>query len=73
MNSKISATKLTVIIRDDSPMIHYADSSSYRRVTVNLTTDQQEKLRLFVTSVINTKEIYESYSMAFVEREEEPI
>lgn len=67
MNSKISAKKLTVIIRDDAPMIHCNDVSSYRRVTINLTDDQQEKLRLFATSTSMGKDVFESYSKCFLE------
>ncbi len=32
--------KLTVILRNDSPMIHCGDSPSYRSVQVDLTPDQ---------------------------------
>ena len=67
MNSKISAKKLTVIIRDDSPMIHCGDVPSYRRVTIGLTNEQQEELRLFATSTAMMKDIFETYSKCFLE------
>jgi hypothetical protein len=36
----------TVIIRDDDPMIHAGDSPSYRSITLRLTDDQLDTLKL---------------------------
>jgi len=36
MNTKIPGTKLTIIIRDDSPVMFCGDVPSYRRVTIDL-------------------------------------
>lgn len=38
--------KLTVTIRDDSPMIHCGDSPSYRSVQIELTPEQIAKIKL---------------------------
>ena len=47
MGTKIlaMATHLTVIIRDDCPLIHCGDVPKYRRVTFELTDDQKSKLQ----------------------------
>lgn len=37
---------LTVIIRDDAPLVNCGDSPAYRSVQVELTPEQQEKLAL---------------------------
>ena len=37
---------LTVIIRDDSPLINCGDTPTYRSVTVELTLDQRDKIRV---------------------------
>ena len=67
MKSKILASKLTVIIRDDSPMIHCGDVPSYRRVTIDLTDEQKAKLCLYATSSSMAKDIFESFSKCFLE------
>lgn len=50
---------LTVIIRDDAPLIHCNSTPTYRRVTFALTEEQVEKLRL--------RHKDESLSLAFIE------
>jgi len=40
MKSKTKFSKLTVVIRNDEPLICCGDSPSYRRVTMKLTDDQ---------------------------------
>ena len=35
---------LTVIIRDDSPIIHCGDSPAYRSIKIELTPEQQEQV-----------------------------
>lgn len=39
-------TRLTVVFRDDGPMIHCGDSPAYRSVSVALTEDQLKALAL---------------------------
>lgn len=61
------AKKLTVIIRDDSPMIHCGDSPRYRSVQIELTDDQVQRLALHcVGSIAGTKH-YETISKCFIE------
>ena len=60
MNQKLIATHLTVIIRDDSPLIHCGDVSAYRRVTIELTEDQKNTLLVGAN-------VYESISHCFLE------
>ena len=66
-NSKIPGTKITVIIRDDSPMIQCEDSPSYRRITFDLTKEQQEMIRLKTTSSVAGMPIFEAVSKVFIE------
>lgn len=63
----IAGTKLTVIIRDDSPMIFCGDSPSYRSVTLTLTGEQIEAIALNQTGQDRGKAIHESISKAFIE------
>lgn len=67
MNTQIPGTKLTVIIRDDAPLIHCGDTPSYRRVTLDLTQDQMDAIRVKATANSMGKEIFESVSKAFIE------
>lgn len=60
-------THLTIVIRDDSPMIHCADVPSYRRVTFKLTDEQMKMIELKATSNIVGKDIYECISKCFLE------
>ena len=55
---------LTVVIRDDSPMVHAGDSPSYRTVRVTLTGEQVEALAL--------RHGMEAYSRAIVEPVQPP-
>ena len=71
MKSIHAGKRLTVIIRDDAPMIHCGDVPSKRRVTVDLTSEQIEKLRLFSTSSQSGVDIFESVSFCFLEENEE--
>lgn len=59
-------TKLTVIIRDDSPMWHCDDCPSYRVVTLELTDEQRRLLTLEKTSVSNGRDYYECVSKAIL-------
>ena len=67
MNTQIPGTKLTVIIRDDSPLIHCGDTPSYRHVTIDLTQEQMDAILVKATSTSMGKEIFESISKAFIE------
>jgi hypothetical protein len=63
--------KLTVILRNDSPMIHCGDSPSYRSVQVDLTPDQCEAIKSRWTGMSNGTDEYESISTAFIEPDKE--
>lgn len=52
--------KLTVIIRDDTPLIYCGDSPSYRTVSFSLTDEQVKMLEL--------KNAEEQYSASILER-----
>jgi len=59
--------KLTVIIRDDSPLIFYNDSPTYRSVTIKLTDDQLQKLKLKWIGERNRENFHETISKCFIE------
>jgi hypothetical protein len=59
--------KLTVIFRDDSPMIFCNDSPSYRSVQIDLTEKQNEVLKPLQTGTNGLNKIYESISKCFIE------
>ena len=65
MTTKLSATHLTVIIRDDNPLIHCGDVPTYRRVTFELTEEQKNKLAL--KHLGNGTNYYEQISKCFLE------
>ena len=58
---------LTVILRDDSPMIHFGDSPAYRSVRVELTPEQVAAIAPRKTGCSGMQEEYESISKAFIE------
>lgn len=58
---------LTVIIRDDSPMIHCGDSPAYRSVRIALTDDQIAQMKLAHTYTSGGVSYYEQVSKCFVE------
>jgi hypothetical protein len=62
-----AGTHLTVIIRDDSPLIHCGDTPSYRRVTIGLDAHQVEQIMLKPTCKNMGKDIFESVSRCFLE------
>ncbi len=70
---KKKLTQLTVVIRDDTPLIYAGDRPSYRTVTIPLTEEQQELLCLYEThSSTDNKEntripYYEEISLAILE------
>ena len=61
--------KLTVIFRDDGPMIHCGDSPIYRSVQVELTPEQQERLKPRPSYMAGTTQYYEAISKCFIEPE----
>ncbi len=61
------AYKLTVIIRDDSPMIHCNDNPSFRTVVFDLTSDQCDKLALSETHCLGDSRFHEDISRAILE------
>jgi len=62
--------KMTVIIRNDSPLLLVGDSPSYRRVTIEMTPQQEEALKLRKVGVQAGQNIYEEYSHCFLEKED---
>lgn len=59
--------KLTVIFRDDFPLLTAGDSPRYRSVQIELTDEQLEKIKRRVAGLANGKEVYENYSKCFLE------
>lgn len=66
-NWKLPGTLLTVVIRDDGPMIFCGDSPTYRSVQLALTTEQLEQLRLRLIGRSGEVYHYESVSKVFIE------
>ena len=62
---------LTVIIRDDGPMIFCGDSPSYRSVSIELTAEQREKLALRWTGNSGGDDYFEQISRCFIEPAED--
>jgi hypothetical protein len=59
--------KLTVIFRNDSPMIHCGDSPSYRSAQIELTPEQCEAIKPRWTGFSSGVDNYEEISKAFIE------
>ena len=64
--------KLTIIIRDDSPMVFCGDSPSYRSVVVELTKEQVERIELKKVGTSGRTEYYEQISKCFIEEVKQP-
>jgi hypothetical protein len=64
---RYAGSYLTVIIRDDAPLIFVGDSPAYRRVTIGLTHDQVKQLELKKTGTDGKTKIFESVSQCFLE------
>lgn len=58
---------LTVVIRDDSPMVNCGDSPTYRSVRIELTPDQVDKLALNKIFMSGGIAYYEIISKCFIE------
>ena len=58
---------ITVIIRDDSPMIYAGDCPSFRVVEIELTDEQLATLELRKTHTVSGKGCYERISRCIIE------
>jgi hypothetical protein len=67
MDAKPAGQKLTVIIRNDQALIECGDMPTYRRVTLDLTIDQIDKLALYATAKTPFGDVFESVSHCFLE------
>lgn len=61
---------LTVIIADNSPFIFMQEPVRHRSVHVELTKEQEDKIRLCQTGISNGQVIRESISMCFIEEQQ---
>jgi len=68
MKYRIPGNQVTVVIRDDGPMIHCGDSPSYRTVRISLTPDQVNALELRCTGTTGGNDHYEEISRMILER-----
>ena len=59
--------RLTVIFRNDSPMIHCGDCPSYRSAQIELTPEQCAVLEVQQTSTSCGKAVFEKISQCFIE------
>jgi hypothetical protein len=64
---KYPSNKLTVVMRDDAPMIHCGDCPSYRSVQITLTDEQVKAIGLRPTNTVGTTQYYEQISRCFIE------
>ena len=62
--------KLTVILRNDSPLLFCGDSPSYRSITIELTDEQKDLLKLRETGINCGQTVHESISKCFIEENE---
>ena len=58
---------LTVILRNDGPMIFCGDTPSHRSVQIELTPEQCEAIKPRIVGKNSGREIYEEISMVFIE------
>lgn len=65
--NKLPDATMTVIIRDDSPLVHCNDNPSYRVVRVELTPQQREATGLRWTYSGGGNDYYESISRVIIE------
>jgi hypothetical protein len=61
--------KLTVIFRDDGPMIHCGDSPSYRSIQISLTPEQEQIIKPRKTYMSGGTQYHEEISKCFIEPE----
>lgn len=62
--------KLHVTIRDPAPMIHLQEPVHHRLVTIELTEEQAERLKLRSVGYDMGKQIFEEYSQCFLETDD---
>ena len=60
--------RLTVLLRNDAPMIFAGDSPSYRTVTIELTEEQAQKITLKYCGKSPNGDIHEEISRCILER-----
>jgi len=65
--NKYPSNILTVVIRNDGPVIHCGDSPSYRSVQIKLTDEQIKQLVLSETNRVGVTAYYEEISRCFIE------
>lgn len=63
---------LTVVIRNDGPLIFCDDSPSYRSVHIELTDEQRAALALKWVGLDRGIDFHETISRAFIEPEAKP-
>jgi hypothetical protein len=64
---KLPGNTLTVIIRDDSPLIFCDDTPRYRSVQLKLTDEQRNDIALKLMGTNCGNDVYESISSCFIE------
>lgn len=72
MRTKLPAGTVTVIFRNDAPLIHCGDSPAYRSVRIQLTDEQRRQLAMRETSSSGNHTFYEEISRIIMEPDEEP-
>lgn len=70
-HKKLPPATLTVIIRDDAPLVFFNSAPEYRTVRVRLTDEQRAAITLNANGVQGGKPVWESISMAIIEDTEE--
>ena len=69
---KYPGNKLTIVMRDDGPMINCGDTPTYRSVQITLTEEQLKMLALRPTYASGTTWYHEEISRCFIEPELTP-
>ena len=67
--TKLGPPFLTVVIRDDSPLVCAGDRPAYRTVQIELTENQRKECRLFSTYTVGGKDFFEQISQTILEGE----
>lgn len=67
MNTTESRLKLTVIIRDEGPLVHMNEPVALRSVDIDLTTEQLQQLEMRHTHTVAGVRHYESVSHCFLQ------
>lgn len=58
---------LTVVIRDDAPLVHCGDSPAFRSVAIEFTDEQIDRLKMSYSHSHQGKHFYEEVSKCFIE------